>query len=245
MTGEGRRRVAALRQQLNALRTSGLDILAVRSEVNRIAGEFAHLLDTTIVGVGRPASRPGAAGTASVTPGAGSTATPSSGGTTQAPAAEPSDAEATPAGAQGTEPPASATPARPPPVPPRPDRLTRPPEGTHARRAGADRRLLRTGAERCHTGRVADPTRGRTTHPTPGASMSEQPGKRVDDEERTAEQERADALPDDSPLHRDVRPTPSIRRQGTPRASRGEPADGLPRVVLRGGRPRRTTARLC
>lgn len=54
MTGEGRRKVGELRRQLNALRTSGFDIVQVKEEVDRIAGEFAEVLNTQIVSIGRP-----------------------------------------------------------------------------------------------------------------------------------------------------------------------------------------------
>ncbi|MEX2291945.1 MAG: hypothetical protein WD794_16660 [Mycobacteriales bacterium] len=56
LTGAGRRGIASLRQQLNTLRNSGLDILQVKAEVDRIAGEFAGILDTEVVPIG-----PGAA----------------------------------------------------------------------------------------------------------------------------------------------------------------------------------------
>lgn len=55
LTGAGRRGIASLRQQLNTLRTSGLDILQVKAEVDRIAGEFAGILDTEVVLIGRGA----------------------------------------------------------------------------------------------------------------------------------------------------------------------------------------------
>lgn len=55
LTGAGRRGVASLRQQLNTLRTSGLDILQVKAEVDRIAGEFGEILNTEVVPIGRGA----------------------------------------------------------------------------------------------------------------------------------------------------------------------------------------------
>jgi putative peptide zinc metalloprotease protein len=54
LTGAGRRGIAELRRQLNGLRTSGLDIEAVRAEADRIAGEFAAILDTEVVPLARP-----------------------------------------------------------------------------------------------------------------------------------------------------------------------------------------------
>lgn len=99
MTGAGRKRVAELRRQLHDLRTSGLDVLAVRAEVNRIAGEFAEVLRTEVVPVGErkgPASPAPDASTppASTDPqpsapaeGAGTTGQPEA---TQAPQPQPS-----------------------------------------------------------------------------------------------------------------------------------------------------------
>lgn len=83
LTGEGRAGIARLRQQLNALRTSGLDILAVKAEVDRIAGEFAAILGSEVVPIGRPSSAqvagasgaPSASATATATPAATSPGT--------------------------------------------------------------------------------------------------------------------------------------------------------------------------
>lgn len=49
ITGAGRHGIALLRQQLNALRTSGLDIDAVKAEVDRIVREFARILETEVL----------------------------------------------------------------------------------------------------------------------------------------------------------------------------------------------------
>ncbi len=54
MTGDGRRQIAQLRQQLESLRTSGLAIDRVAAEVDRIAGEFRKVLQTEVVPIGRP-----------------------------------------------------------------------------------------------------------------------------------------------------------------------------------------------
>ena len=67
MTGEGRRRVAALRAELNALRTSGLDIVAVKAEVDRIVGEFVDVLENEIIPIGRPRQDPSASPSARAT----------------------------------------------------------------------------------------------------------------------------------------------------------------------------------
>lgn len=81
MTGDGRRRVGELRAQLSALRTSGLDILAVKAEVDRIVGAFVEILENEIVPLGRPSGQ--------VAPTAAPAATGSS-----SPAADPSSASA-------------------------------------------------------------------------------------------------------------------------------------------------------
>lgn len=54
ITGDGRRTIAALRQELNTLRNSGLDIFAVQAEVDRIAGEFYQVLKNEVVPIGKP-----------------------------------------------------------------------------------------------------------------------------------------------------------------------------------------------
>lgn len=53
ITGEGRRTIAALRQQLNTLRTQDLPIAQIAAEVDRIAGEFYTVLKTQVVPIGR------------------------------------------------------------------------------------------------------------------------------------------------------------------------------------------------
>jgi hypothetical protein len=52
LTGEGRRGIAMLRQQLNGLRTAGLDLQQLRAEADRIAGDFAALLASEVLPVG-------------------------------------------------------------------------------------------------------------------------------------------------------------------------------------------------
>lgn len=103
MSGEGRRKVAELRRQLHALRSSGLDILAVKAEVDRITSEFAEVLNTTIVPIGQPA---GAGPTAA--PSASAAASP---GSAPAPSADDSPAPAAASPAPSSEAPAPASPA--------------------------------------------------------------------------------------------------------------------------------------
>jgi putative peptide zinc metalloprotease protein len=52
ITGEGRRTIADLRHQLEALRRSGLSLEQIAAEVDRIAGEFTQVLRTQIVPIG-------------------------------------------------------------------------------------------------------------------------------------------------------------------------------------------------
>lgn len=68
MTGAGRKAIADLRKQLKDLRTSGLDIFAVQAEVDRIAGEFLHVLQTELVAVGKGSKDPTPSATISPTP---------------------------------------------------------------------------------------------------------------------------------------------------------------------------------
>lgn len=56
ITGEGRRAIAALRQQLHALRTSQLPIDEVRAAADRIADEFRTVLLTQLVPVRAPSA---------------------------------------------------------------------------------------------------------------------------------------------------------------------------------------------
>jgi putative peptide zinc metalloprotease protein len=80
LTGAGRRGIAELRRQLQGLRTSGLDIEAVRAEADRIAGEFAAILDSEVVPLAR-------GNTASASPSAGDD--PATQSTTGDPSAAP------------------------------------------------------------------------------------------------------------------------------------------------------------
>lgn len=109
LTGQGRRTIAQLRRELSSLRTSGLDVLAVKAEVDRIAGEFAAVLRDEVVPVGGPPSpATPTAGPDQVTPAVSPTAEP-----TTSPAQEPSTIEdpATPTETATPVPSTTATPS--------------------------------------------------------------------------------------------------------------------------------------
>lgn len=72
ITGTGRQEIAHIRRDLELLRTSGLDIVAVQQRVDADAGRFLDVLRNEVVPVGRPASTtttaaPAAAASASST----------------------------------------------------------------------------------------------------------------------------------------------------------------------------------
>lgn len=116
LTGAGREGIARLRQQLNTLRTSGLDLPAVKAEVDRIAAEFAAILRSEVVPIGRPAGAATPRPDAVPTPGrdgrpAGSLASSDPQPASQAPApASPSPSPASTEPAGSAEPAASAEP---------------------------------------------------------------------------------------------------------------------------------------
>jgi len=56
ISGPGRQEIADIRRDLDSLRTSGLDIVAVQQRVNDDAGRFLDVLRTQVVPVGRPSS---------------------------------------------------------------------------------------------------------------------------------------------------------------------------------------------
>lgn len=56
ISGAGRQEIADIRRDLEQLRTSGLDIVAVQQRVNEDAGRFLKVLQTEVVPVGKPAS---------------------------------------------------------------------------------------------------------------------------------------------------------------------------------------------
>jgi hypothetical protein len=56
ISGTGRQEIADIRRDLDSLRTSGLDIVAVQQRVNDDAGRFLDVLRTQVIPVGRPSS---------------------------------------------------------------------------------------------------------------------------------------------------------------------------------------------
>lgn len=56
ISGAGRQEIAAIRRDLESLRTSGLDIVAVQQRVNEDAGRFLAVLQNEIYPVGPPSS---------------------------------------------------------------------------------------------------------------------------------------------------------------------------------------------
>ena len=105
------RAIGALRRQLQELRTSGLDVLAVKAEVDRIAAEFAAVLDGEVVPIGARSEAaaggsPAPESADAVSPSATPTATPDAGG---GPTASPATASPT------TTSSASASPSTPSP----------------------------------------------------------------------------------------------------------------------------------
>jgi putative peptide zinc metalloprotease protein len=91
ITGAGRREIADIRQDLQSLRKSGLDILAIQARVNDDAGRFLAVLKNDVVPVGRPTSTTTTAAAAAATP---TTAAPTTTSTTAAP--EPSSSTTMP-----------------------------------------------------------------------------------------------------------------------------------------------------
>jgi putative peptide zinc metalloprotease protein len=87
ITGEGRREIAAIRQELNMLRTSDLDITVIRQKVNEAAARFTRVLQTQVIPIGRPAptTTPSSTSTTSTTAPSGGEAT-STTSTTEPPA---------------------------------------------------------------------------------------------------------------------------------------------------------------
>jgi putative peptide zinc metalloprotease protein len=78
ITGAGRQEIAAIRQDLQSLRNSGLDILSIQRRVDEDAGRFLAVLRNEVVPVGPPVS------TTTSTATAPTTAAPSSSTTTVA-----------------------------------------------------------------------------------------------------------------------------------------------------------------
>ncbi len=55
ITGAGRREIASVRHDLESLRNSGLDIVAIQQRVNADAGRFLAVLQNEVVPTGKPA----------------------------------------------------------------------------------------------------------------------------------------------------------------------------------------------
>jgi putative peptide zinc metalloprotease protein len=91
ITGAGRQEIADIRQDLQSLRNSGLDILAIQQRVNEDAGRFLAVLKNDVVPVGRPTSTTTTAASAAATP---TTAASTTTSTTAAP--EPSSSTTMP-----------------------------------------------------------------------------------------------------------------------------------------------------
>jgi putative peptide zinc metalloprotease protein len=70
ISGEGRREIAAIRQELNALRNSDLDLATVRQRVDAAAGRFLNVLQTQVYPIGRPADATSPSSTSSSVPAA-------------------------------------------------------------------------------------------------------------------------------------------------------------------------------
>ena len=106
LTGEGRRAVALLRQQLNGLRRSGLDLLSVKQEVDRIAAEFAAVLTDEVVPLApttaaRPTEDAATVQTSSPAPSAEPTTDPRTPSPVPSPTGEPSPTPTVTATASG------------------------------------------------------------------------------------------------------------------------------------------------
>jgi putative peptide zinc metalloprotease protein len=96
ITGAGRQEIADIRQDLQSLRNSGLDILAIQARVNEDAGRFLAVLKNDMVPVGRPTSTTTTSAATPTTAASASSATtvPSTTSTTSAP--EPSSSTSMP-----------------------------------------------------------------------------------------------------------------------------------------------------
>lgn len=55
ISGAGRREIAAIRAELQSLRTSGLDIFTIQQRVDEAAARFIHVLENEVYPIGRPA----------------------------------------------------------------------------------------------------------------------------------------------------------------------------------------------
>lgn len=121
LTGAGRKRIAELRSELNGLRTSGLDILAVKQRVDEVAAAFADVLATAVVPIGRSSASPTPTPTPTSTPiptqtsltpadSASPTSSPTAAVSASPEASRSPSPTATPSGSATPSPSASATP---------------------------------------------------------------------------------------------------------------------------------------
>lgn len=73
ISGAGRREIAAIRAELQSLRTSGLDIVTIQARVDDAAARFIRVLENEVYPIGRPAdgstttTAPGAAANSTTT----------------------------------------------------------------------------------------------------------------------------------------------------------------------------------
>lgn len=86
ISGTGRQEIADIRRDLDSLRTSGLDIVAVQQRVNDDAGRFLDVLRTQVIPVGRPSTTTTAAPAAAAAPSSTTVTTAPVTTTTTAPA---------------------------------------------------------------------------------------------------------------------------------------------------------------
>jgi putative peptide zinc metalloprotease protein len=88
ISGAGRQQIAAIRKDLESLRNSGLDILAIQQRVNDDAGKFLQVLQNDVLPIGPPAQagRSSTSTTSSATASTSTTA-PAATSTTSSPAA--------------------------------------------------------------------------------------------------------------------------------------------------------------
>ena len=56
ISGKGRQQIAAIRQDLQSLRNSGLDITAIQQRVNEDAAAFLSVLENDVIPIGKPSS---------------------------------------------------------------------------------------------------------------------------------------------------------------------------------------------
>ena len=105
ITGAGRQEIADIRRDLESLRTSGLDVVAVQQRVNDDAGRFLQVLRNDVIPVGKPAST-----TTTAAPAAAAAPATT---TTTAPATTTTTPDATTSSTTTTVPPSTTTTAAP------------------------------------------------------------------------------------------------------------------------------------